>query len=274
MLAIFLTILKVIGIILLFVIGLILLLLLIILFVPVRYSAKGSYKENKPLIRLRVSYLLYLFCLIVSYNEKLDYYIRLFGIKIDLKKLKNKKKKSQSIAENQPDDNPDGEGSDKNESVVDDNVTDLDIEKQSFFDKISSKKEQIDHYLDILSKDTTKDALLVCKDRIGKALKAILPYKGKIYARVGLENAGTTGKILGIYKALYDYIGDVVVFYPVFDSEVIDIEFNLKGRIRFVTVLYHFIRIYFDKNCHRLIKLFINKNKNNQKTKESRKEKA
>ena len=146
MLAIFLTILKVIGIILLFVIGLILLLLLIILFVPVRYSAKGSYKEKKPLIRLRVSYLLYLFCLIVSYNEKLDYYIRLFGIKIDLKKLKNKKKKSQSIAENQPDDKPDSEGSDKNESEVDDNVTDLDVKKQSFFDKISSKKEQLYKY--------------------------------------------------------------------------------------------------------------------------------
>ena len=272
MLAIFLTILKIIGIILLSVIGLILLLLLIILFVPVRYSAKGSYKEKKPKLHLRVSYLLYLFCLIVSYNEKLDYYIRLFGIKIDLKKLKSKKKKSENIDQNTSADKPSDEGFENN-SKVDDETNDDNVEKQGFFEKISSKKEQLDYYLDILSKDTTKEALIVCKDRIGKALRAILPYKGKIYARMGLENAGTTGKILGIYKALYDYIGDVVVFYPVFDSEIIDIEFNLKGRIRFVTVLYHLIRIYFDRNCHRLIKLFMNKNKKAKNTK-SRKEKA
>lgn len=274
MLAIFLTILKIIGIILLCLIGFILLLLLIILFVPVRYCAKGSYKEKKPKLLLRVSYLLYLFCLIVSYNDKLDYYIRLFGIKIDLKKLKSTKKKTQSVSLEASDDKDVNDSSEKNEIDSDDKEPESDEDKQGFIEKISSKKEKLEYYIDILTKDTTKEALLVCKDRIGKALKALLPYKGKIYARIGLENAGTTGKILGIYKALYDYIGDIVVFYPVFDSEVIDIEFNLKGRIRFVTVLYHFIRIYFDKNCHRLIKLFIKNNKKAKKTKESRKEKA
>ena len=274
MLAIFLTILKIIGIILLCVIGFILLLLLIILFVPVRYSAKGSYKEKTPKIRLRVSYLLYLFCLIISYNEKLDYYIRLFGIKIDLKKLKTKKKKPKNVTEEQPAVKDTDEGLDKKESDTEEEPAGAEDEKPGFFEKISSKKEKIDYYIDILTKDTTKKALLVCKDRIGKALRVLLPYKGKIYARIGLENAGTTGKILGIYKALYDYIGDVVVFYPVFDSEIIDVEFNLKGRIRFVTILYHLIRIYFDKNCHRLIKLFIKNNKKPKKTKESRKEKA
>jgi hypothetical protein len=274
MLAIFLTVLKIIGIMLLCVIGFILLLLLIILFVPVRYSAKGSYKEKKPQIRLRVSYLLYLFCLIVSYNEKLDYYIRLFGIKIDLKKLKNKKKRPQVTSCEASADTDANDSSDKKDTTSDDKEQTSADEELGFFEKISSKKDKIEYYIDILTRDTTKEALLVCKDRIGKALKALLPYKGKIYARIGLENAGTTGKILGIYKALYDYIGDVVVFYPVFDSEVIDIEFNLKGRIRFVTVLYHFIRIYFDKNCHRLIKLFIKNNKKAKKTKESRKEKA
>lgn len=274
MLAIFLTILKIIGIILLCIIGFILLLLLIILFVPVRYCAKGSYKEKKPKLHLRVSYLLYLFCLIVSYSDKLDYYIRLFGIKIDLKKLKSKKKKTQSVSLETSDDKDSNDSSEKNETDTDDKESESDEDKLGFIKKISSKKEKLEYYIDILTKDTTKEALLVCKDRIGKALKSLLPYKGKIYARIGLENAGTTGKILGIYKALYDYIGDVVVFYPVFDSEVIDVEFNLKGRIRFITVLYHFIRIYFDKNCHRLIKLFINKNKKAKKTKESRKEKA
>ena len=95
------------------------------------------------------------------------------------------------------------------------------------------------------------------KIRKKRKIRSMLPYKGKVYARIGLENAGTTGKILGVYKALYDYIGDVVTFYPVFDSEVIDISFDLKGRIRAITILYHLVRIYMDKNCRRLIKMLI-----------------
>ena len=99
----------------------------------------------------------------------------------------------------------------------------------------------------------------VSKKRIAKAIGSILPHKGHIYAKIGLSNAGTTGKTLGIYKALYDYVGDTVTFIPVFDEEIIEVEFDLKGKIRAATVLYHLICIYMDKDCRKIIKTIIRK---------------
>lgn len=263
MLQVLLTILKIIGIILLCILGSILVLLFIILFVPVRYKAFGSYKDRIPNVKVRISYLLYLFCFVIFYKEKLDYYVRLIGIKIRLSSRSKKKKQVTKTGEESSSED------EKEESDSEDKNASDDEKKDSLIQRLSSKKENISNIIDILTRDTTKEALLVCKDRIGRALKAILPKRGRIYARIGLSNAGTTGKILGVYKALYDYIGDVVTFYPVFDSEVIDIEFDLKGHIRAITVLYHLLRIYFDKNCNRLIRLFIKKGK---KSKANRKE--
>ncbi len=59
--AVFLTILKIIGIVLLSLIGLILLLLLLILFMPIHYYSEGSYdEENKPLISAKADWLFWI----------------------------------------------------------------------------------------------------------------------------------------------------------------------------------------------------------------------
>ena len=58
-LLILLTILKVIGIIIAAIAALVLILLALVLFVPVRYSAKASY-DRKPDISVRISYLLHI----------------------------------------------------------------------------------------------------------------------------------------------------------------------------------------------------------------------
>lgn len=250
MAGVLLTILKIIGIVLLSIIALLLLLLIIFLFVPVRYKAKGSFKDKIPKARFSVSYLLYILYASFQYECGFSYCIRIFGIKLDLKKLKKKK-------DNTAEDNKTEEANKEDTASKEDEKDSEPEEKKSISEKINETVQKIDKAIDILSRDTTKEALEVTKYRIGKAIRSILPYKGKIYARIGLENAGTTGKILGVYKALYDYIGDVVTFYPVFDSEVIDVSFDLKGRIRAATILYHLVRIYMDKNCRRLIKMLI-----------------
>ncbi len=57
----FLTILKIIGIILLSIIGLILLILLLLLFMPIHYESDGLYDdENRPLIKAKVDWLFYI----------------------------------------------------------------------------------------------------------------------------------------------------------------------------------------------------------------------
>ena len=81
MVHIILLILKILGLLILVVLGLILLLLLLVLLVPVRYRAEGSYYE-KVKGKVRVSWLLHLISVTLSYEEDFIMTVRLFGFRI------------------------------------------------------------------------------------------------------------------------------------------------------------------------------------------------
>lgn len=70
MLTIFLTILKIIGILLLVVIGLLILGILAILFVPLRYDGKISYNEKNQCVATQITWLFRLICIEGGYQEK------------------------------------------------------------------------------------------------------------------------------------------------------------------------------------------------------------
>ena len=78
-----LTILKVIGWILLGILGLILLTVLTVLLVPIRYRADGVWKEEK-YIRGRVTWLLHLLSIRVTYEKELLLEVRVAGFLIYL----------------------------------------------------------------------------------------------------------------------------------------------------------------------------------------------
>ena len=69
--AVFLTVLKIIGIVLASLLGVILLLLFIILFAPIGYESDGRYDdENRPLINARVHWLLHIIRFRFTLNGK------------------------------------------------------------------------------------------------------------------------------------------------------------------------------------------------------------
>ena len=86
--AMFLKILGIIGIILLSILGLILLVIFLVLFVPVRYKAEGSFKDNKPSVCARASWLLHLLSIRYTLGEKEPLIIRVCGFKIKKKEEK------------------------------------------------------------------------------------------------------------------------------------------------------------------------------------------
>lgn len=95
MIAVILNILKVIGIALLCVLGIVVFLILTVLFVPVRYEAKGNYQESYA-VKMKVSWCLHA----LSINFKIDtghpltIELRVFGIKLKIDKKHPKRKKN------------------------------------------------------------------------------------------------------------------------------------------------------------------------------------
>ncbi|MCR4679102.1 MAG: hypothetical protein K5679_10180 [Lachnospiraceae bacterium] len=84
--AVFLKILAIIGIVLLSILGIILLAVLLVLFVPVRYRAEGSFKDNKPRLIAGGSWLLHIASVRYTLGETDPLCIRVFGFKIKSKK--------------------------------------------------------------------------------------------------------------------------------------------------------------------------------------------
>ncbi|MCI6165270.1 MAG: hypothetical protein MR675_08845 [Lachnospira sp.] len=102
MIAVLLTVLKVIGIILAVILGTLLLVILAVLFVPVRYNFKAAYNE-KFTMNARVSWLLNIFRVLICYDEEMKTTIKIlfFNIGGDKnKEKKNKKEKKETKSDN------------------------------------------------------------------------------------------------------------------------------------------------------------------------------
>lgn len=223
--AILLTVLKVIGIVILSFLGLLLVLLLVFLITPFRYKVKGHYDDNV-YFSFTASYALHILSIRVLYSEELKYTIRILGIPLS---LKNKPKKDKTAADNS---SPSEET-----QAVDSN----EAEKK--------KSKSIVHILNLLTEDNTKKAWEVCKKRLGKLLKALMPKHLKLDITYGLNDPYYTGLAACIYDVFYIYLSKVINIYPVYDEKTIKVYGKCKGRIYPVVFLINMLAVILDKNC-------------------------
>ncbi len=97
MLHIILFILKILGLLVLFVLGLVLAVALLILLVPVRYQAEGSY-DGKVKGKARITWLLHILSVTAQYEEDLIVRVRIFGFRIGKpKKMDSELKEAEDI---------------------------------------------------------------------------------------------------------------------------------------------------------------------------------
>lgn len=125
-----------------------------------------------------------------------------------------------------------------------------------FINKIKQIKENIAYYIEILESEETKAAFKTCKYRLGKLIHHIIPKKFQIHVSYGLEDPSTTAKILAVHSMFYAYIGNYVFLHPDFEEQKLIVQIKGKGRITSAVMGYHFLRVYFDRNCKNFMNLF------------------
>lgn len=308
MLPVLLTVLKIIGIVLLSVIGLVLLLLLVVLFVPIRYKlyAKKTDEENDNIkADGKITWLLHLINVKISYPSEELLRVRIFLFKIfpkkqkdadTLKASKEKKKKSNKNDEVNKEDQQEQQNN-KQDGKQDNTLTDetlnhvqeavsetidesyngdeeeketlkgffskvIDIIKnikekvQKVIDKISDIKNNVSYYLNVISSNAFNHSLSLCKKALLKILKALRPRKIKGYLNFGAAEPSTTAQVFGIYTLIAPYIGKKFHLYPFLEEETLEGEVILKGHIRIITLVVVGIKVYFNKDVKRTIKMF------------------
>lgn len=293
MLAVFLGILKVIGIILLVLLLLVLFILAIVLFVPIRYQGKGFIDETRKEAQVKVTWLLHALSVRVEYKHpaKPSILIKLLGINIEKFKRKPKppkppKEKKEKVHPSinlallnydeptppkvvKPKEPPLNE---EHKQIVEDYIDEKAKPKESLqekinkivnkitsvYNKVKDILANIQYYLDLLQEEGTKALIGTALDALLKILKKIRPKKLIINAEVGFDSPDTTGKLYGLYWTIKPALGEDVNVTPNFEEAIIEGDFYFKGKITIITILINGLRIVLNKN----FKPFLKKIKN------------
>ncbi len=289
MVYIILLVLKILGLLLLVVLGLILLVLLLVLFVPLRYRVEGSYNE-KVKGKAKVSWLLHLISVTLSYEEDFIMTVRLFGFRIlKPKKMDHELREAGEIMVQTMEVKPEEALEDVKEEIQkrpenrippskEENLREeagrtswflklkVRIRKQLlklkfFFHRIcdtlktvKDKKEKLQAW--VSNKENQKTMKLFLR-QLKKLIRHILPRRGKGDVTFGFDDPYMTGQILTYASVIYPFCHKHLNLYPVFDQAVFKAEGNFRGRVRIGTVLAVGGRMLLHKNFRVLLKKWI-----------------
>lgn len=262
-------ILKIIGYILLILICVIAALILLILFIPLLYHFKID-SENGFVLKGKVRVLLGLISADIVSDSNEKYSIKLLGIPL---KVLN------SIQE-------DGSIDDKNLKAEEElfnmsvnlNASDSSVQKEdevpeeekNIFDKIADKilqfiyslkekiinlinvlknlKDKIDRIIEFISDENVLTAFSNHKSRLFKILTHIGPVKSDLHIEFGTEDPSSVGYILAAISPFYGLYGKWLTIEPRFDEKIFKAKGDVRGRVFLIILLWHFIRVYFDKH--------------------------
>lgn len=117
--------------------------------------------------------------------------------------------------------------------------------------------ENIEYYLEIIKSETFKSAFSLCKGELGSIFSYIKPRKLDAELVIGTGDPASTGQILSYYYGiLYPLVGNHVIIVGDFDHKRIEGTVFIKGKMRLFTFLKAVVRIYFNKDIKKLLKLF------------------
>lgn len=281
MLHVLLLILKIIGFLLLGILGLLLGLVLLVLLVPIRYRITGSYDEELE-GTVKVTWLLHILSIVVSYQEDLLVTVRLFGFHLFRDKEESVTEEFDdgvegeedeldtilSIQETRPVD-PILEQDDFEENLEPESIPTQEqpktiLEKIKFlFQSICAKLNAIcdikDKILDFIQNKENQDTIKLILRQLKALLRHVLPRKVKGSVTFGFEDPYRTGQVLSAASIFYAWYGKQIDITPVFDEAILEAEGTMVGRIRVGTLLVLGLRILINKNFRVLLKRWRNK---------------
>lgn len=280
-LLILLTILKVIGIIIAAIAALVLILLALVLFVPVRYSAKASY-DRKPDISVRISYLLHILSVRFDLHDgNNEFIIKIFGHRIGNRKKKkrrhkvHKKKTAGGVADNEVSVKPVQEKETSDYVYEDDEFSGPETSYKPETDNVRPKKNKKNVFKNIkykynnirgklgrisqeINDETNRKALKIITESLGKALKHIKPKKHYVNTIFGTGDPCSTGEILGLIYSFAFLSGINIEAIPDFEDKIFKADSYFKGRIRIFTLGIILLKAYRNEDLKKVIHKFTN----------------
>ena len=160
-------------------------------------------------------------------------------------------------------DNPDEENSEQKLSLKEKLIKICKFFKNIWYtikglcDRIKWILENIEYYLDIIKGDIFKSSFALCKDELYSIFSYIRPRTFKMDLVIGTGDPASTGQVLAYYYAvLYPLLGPQAQVQGDFEQKRIEGTALIKGKIKLFTFIKAAVRIYFNKDIRKLLKLF------------------
>lgn len=181
---------------------------------------------------------------------------------------------SDDIPSGEDNENNDGENSDSNTNEEADSISASDKKSSSIgdklknlfgkikytivsvYDKIKKAFQNVAFYINLLNEDSTKEVWYELKSRIYKILKSIRPRKIKGNLTIGTGSPDTTGYLYAFYSVLSSLWRMNISYIPDFENTVFDGNIEIKGSIFAYVLIYHGLRIFFNRKLRKLLKTF------------------
>lgn len=234
--AIFILILKIIGIILAVVAALI----AFVLLSPITYKTNLEYRENLN-FKTKVTYLLHLIYANITYNSEENLHIVvkfLFFTLYDNKKPKKVKKKI----------------TDENQEEIKEKK---EKRKKTFFEKLKDKFVFVIDKLKLIFTwldDEHRRLISFLFKEVVKILKKVRPKKFSLYANFGMEEPYKTGRILTVASILIGMTNlPNVVLEPDFEKKVLYVNMKARGHFFILPLIIIGYRIYKNRDFRRFI---------------------
>lgn len=284
MMHIIVLILKIIGILILGLLGLLLSLVLLVILVPIRYKVKGSY-YGTPKGTVKVTWLLHILSVVVSFEEELLVSIRILGIRMFRDRGEHTEEFLEDVTEFavepplyaaketlkdavRPISDPV-----TGEKVPTSDISGSEDEKSSLFhdrwkkylEKVKIRclkvcagigyiKQYLEKFWAVLQNPENQYTFKLVWRQVKKLMIHLRPRKAKASITFGFDDPYTTGQVLSAASIGYVWYGEQIQITPVFDEEIIEGEGNFQGRVRIGTLLFLGLRIFLNKNFRVLLK--------------------
>lgn len=223
---IILWLLKAIGILLIGLVLLVMSLILIILFVPIRYFAEGTYEEQLS-AKFKVSWLFGAFHGKGSVEgSQVTYKV---GVLF------------KTLAASAPIVAHESTGTE----------TETEVKPKVNFVKI---KEQVKKVWTFLKDEENEGLLPFIFKQIGKLLKKMLPKKLNIQCHFGFEDPATTGIVLGFASVFHGLTYKQLKLLPDFQEKVLEGSVLVKSKIRMIWFVWFAVRLIWDRRVRHAIK--------------------
>lgn len=264
------TIIKIILLILAVLLGIAAILLLAVLFIPVRYQARGNKGGTAAELQAKLSWMGSLINIPVSYQDGVfSAKLRVFGFSVrnlleeeepfaefEKEFFTETEKETEKIEEEafaEPEEETREREPSQSREFSEGQAPPVKQGKlkctfKRFCDKIKRIRKKYKRLRKFAEDERTKTAFQLIRDQLFSVFLTLLPGKAEGWIHFGTEDPALTGEILGAVSIFYPVFMDTVKITPDFEKAILEGDLSVRGRFYIITAVRAAWKLFRDKN--------------------------